>query len=84
MSARIYLDSKVKELVIRFPEVRVRYDYHLLSSTHTIEIVPNELYNFNEVYKIWEEELLFEFIDLFPDESLSVVTIILPQIRSKN
>jgi hypothetical protein len=74
MSARAYLESKVNELVVKFPEVRVRYDYHLLSSTHTLEIVPNELYNFNEAYKIWEEDLLFEFIDLFPDESISIVT----------
>ena len=61
-------------LVLKFPTVRARYDYHELSATHSIEVVPNELYYFDDKFNEWQRDTLVEFMDLFDEESLCFLT----------
>ncbi len=74
MEAKQFILQKMSDLVTLFPKVRVRYDFHFLSKTHALEIVPNKVYDFDQSYKSWESDALFEFMDLFPEESITFVS----------
>ncbi len=74
MNSKDFIIDKMHQFVGVFPSTRIRYDYHLLSKTHTLEVVPAEIYHLDKAFKKWEESLVFEFIDSFPTESLSLVT----------
>lgn len=70
MTPKEYIINCAKELVKSFPNTKVRYENHELSNTHFIEVVPNEVYNLNTEYKIWEENIVFDFIAKFPNQNI--------------
>lgn len=74
MKARDFIINKINDLVIVFPNIRVRYENHHLSNSHFVEVVPNEVYRLNKEYQLWEEEVVFKFIENYPDQNLCFIT----------
>jgi len=74
MTAKNWVIGSIKELVSSFPHIRVRYENHILSNTHFLEIVPNSIFHINEKYKEWEEKLTFEFIQKFPNQNICFIS----------
>jgi hypothetical protein len=61
-------------LITKFPNVRVRYEYDKYALIHFIEVIPNEIYNLNNDYIAWENEMTDEFIELFPTENICFIS----------
>jgi hypothetical protein len=74
MTATDFIINRINELIKVFPNVRVRYENHQLSNTHFVEVVPNEVYRLNEEFQLWEETVVFQFIEKFPDQNLCFIT----------
>jgi len=69
-----FIENKLSELVDKFPQIKVRYEYDEMCSLHTIEVLPKEIYNNNSDYQCWEEYVIFEFIDIYPEHNISFIT----------
>jgi len=74
MTPKDFIINQITELVTIFPNLRVRYEDHHLSNTHFVEVVPNEVYRLNEEFQLWEETVVFQFIEKFPDQNLCFIT----------
>jgi hypothetical protein len=74
MKASEYIIDKSNELVMLFPNIRVRYDFDKEANTHFVEVVPSEIHKGSEEYKNTEEEITIEFIHLFPDEGICFIS----------
>lgn len=74
MKEKEFIIDIVKNLVKVFPSTKVRYENHLLSNTHFIEVVPSDFYKLNEEFLKWEEEAIFNFINQFPDQNISFIS----------
>jgi hypothetical protein len=70
MTPEAFIINEIKTLVELFPNVRARYENHQMSNTHFVEVLPNEVYRLNEDFKIWEESVVFTFIEKFPEQNL--------------
>ncbi|TRX43049.1 hypothetical protein [Flavobacterium restrictum] len=69
-----FIKSELKNFIIEFPKTRVRYEMDDNSSTHSIEVVPNEIYRLDKNYIIWEDNFFDEFINQFPDQSICFIS----------
>jgi hypothetical protein len=69
-NAKTYLFSKLSEIVEIVPELRIEYKNDDLTLEHLIKVMPFSEYNSNKLYHKMEEELLFDFISKYPNDSL--------------
>ena len=69
-----YIKSELKYFIVEFPKTRVRYENDINSNTHSIEIVPNEIYCLDKNYIDWENNLFNEFINQFPDQNICFIS----------
>lgn len=69
-----YIKIELKKFIIEFSKTRVRYDNDINSNTHSIEVVPNEIYRLDKDYINWESIFFDEFIDLFPDQNICFIS----------
>jgi len=69
-----FAKSCVDRIVNSFPNVRCRYEYHSLSYTHFIEVVPNKVYRLDKQYVALEEQLTDAFENKFPGEFISFIS----------
>ncbi|TDQ06242.1 hypothetical protein [Pedobacter metabolipauper] len=74
MTSREYIKSKMSALVKDIKTLKASYSFHELSSTHSVEVIPNEIYHSNDVLKAWELNFIIGFIQKFPNESLCILT----------
>ena len=74
MTPREFLISKIKELVILLPNTKVRYENHELSKTHFVEVVPKSIYHNDNIFSAWEEDVTFEFIQIYPDQNICFIS----------
>lgn len=74
MIAKDWIVNKIKDLALLMPQLKVRYENHLISSTHFLEVVPNSIFYLNEQYKTWEEEVTFKFIENFPNQNICFIS----------
>lgn len=74
MLAVEFIKSELSKFVKSYPKVRVRGEFDSEIKSYFIEIVPSELFNFNELYIEWEKSLLEEFIMQFPNENLFFIS----------
>lgn len=70
MTEKDFVIALINELVTLFPKTRVRYENHVLSNTHFVEVVPNEVYRLNDDYLKWEENIVFQFINNYPTQNI--------------
>lgn len=69
-----FIKSELKNFIIEFPKTRVRYEMDDNSNTHSIEVVPNEIYRLDKDYINWENLFFDEFINQFPDQSICFIS----------
>lgn len=69
-----HIKEIIKDLLHHFPNVRVRYDHDTDSDTHTVEVVPSDIYHNDERFNQWQGDSIMSFIENFPCESLCFVT----------
>lgn len=69
-----YIKSELKSFIIKFPKTRVRYENDTNSNTHSIEVVPNEIYRLDKDYITWEERFFDAFINEFPDQNICFIS----------
>ncbi|SHJ57266.1 hypothetical protein SAMN05444280_12313 [Tangfeifania diversioriginum] len=73
-NAKTYITSKLKELLNSVPNIKVIYKNDSLSQEHLIKVLPKEQYEHNEDFHEFEENIIFDFIDNYPTESLVFLT----------
>jgi hypothetical protein len=69
-----FIKSELKNFIVEFPKTRVRYDNDVNSNTHSIEIVPNEVYRLDKDYINWENDFFDRFINEFPDQNICFIS----------
>ena len=69
-NAKTYILSKLSHITKSVPELKILYKYDFLTRDHLIKVLPLDEYKNNEEYHTLEEELLFSFIEKFPNDSL--------------
>jgi len=70
-------DFIVKELELfleKFSKTKVRYQDDVLTNVHFIEVVPNEIYDFDEDYIKWEKDFFKRFILEYPCENICFIS----------
>jgi len=70
MSSEEYIKTQLKDLIVQFPETRVRYVNDEYNNAHLIEIIPNETYHNNSDFKKIEKKIIFSFIEKYQFENI--------------
>lgn len=73
MELQNYIKGIVDEIVNKFPTASCRYEYHDLSDTHFIELLPLELYR-SEAFVAYYSNVILNFIDEYPVESICILS----------
>ncbi|MDR1981993.1 MAG: hypothetical protein LBQ39_10315 [Tannerellaceae bacterium] len=74
MDAKQYILNELGALIVKVPNVRVRYEYDENALVHCIEVIPNEIYHLNNEYVLWENEMTDKFIELFPKQNICFIS----------
>ena len=74
MKARDFIENRLQELIETFPQMRVSYEFDILSDTHFIEVLPSEEFRNNSEYSKFETNLIIEFISTYPNEDIVFVS----------
>jgi hypothetical protein len=69
-NARTYLVSKLSEVVKDISTLKILYKVDPLSREHLIKVLPLVEFSNSKAYQAIEEELLFDFINKFPNDGL--------------
>src|ERR1017187_910952 len=74
MNVREYIKLKLQDLAAKFPMVEIVYAYNKYAETHIVQLTPQkEYYNNIELDKAWFN-ISIDFLQLYPQESLSFVS----------
>lgn len=74
MTAKEFITKELGDFIKKFPQVRVRYEYHELSNAHFIEVVPNKVYSLNDDYISWETDMWERFVHLYPLDGICFIS----------
>lgn len=74
MKSSEFIVKELELFVKKFPKTRVRYEDDQLTVAHFIEIIPNEIYKFDENYIKWERDLFKRFISEYPYENICFIS----------
>lgn len=74
MTSKEFITKELGFFIKKFPQVRVRYEFHEMSNAHFVEIVPNEVYNLDEDYISWEIDMWDRFVNLYPVEGICFIS----------
>ena len=69
-----FIKSELNSFIKNFPKTRVRYENDTYSNTHSIEVVPNDIYRLDKDYIAWEEHFFDNFITIFPDQNICFIS----------
>lgn len=73
-NAKTYILSKLKEVIKIVSSIKILYKYDSFSKEHLIKVFPSLEYNKNEKYQEIEGEIIFDFINKYPNDSLVFFT----------
>lgn len=74
ITARDYLFQNLNNLVLDFPNIMCKYEYHAESDAHYVEINPEVLFKSFTPVREAMVDLMEDFYALFPGESIVFVT----------
>lgn len=74
MESTDFILRELEQLVVLFPNVKVRYEYNDLANVHTVEIVPNDIFYSNNDYMNWERKIVDDFISKYPTENVCFIS----------
>ena len=72
MDAKEYIINCLQKFVDAFKNARARYDYDILTQSHTIEISPLSVYESDE-FLDWEGNVFDEFVNLYPSDAIGFI-----------
>lgn len=74
MTSKGFIKNKMRALVEKFPDIKITYQFDKFLKTHIVEVLPKELFEISEEYKLLESEIIFEFDDIFLSESILFIS----------
>ena len=74
MQAKDFIKSELNAFIERFPRTRVRYEYDKNALVHFVEVLPSEVYNSDNDYIQWEDDVYMRFVEAFPTESICFIS----------
>jgi hypothetical protein len=74
MKSTDFLKLAIDNLVNENPSIKCRYEFDVHSCAHLIEVTPFSVYESNEKYVENESEIIFSFIDNFPNENICFIS----------
>ncbi|HEY6913371.1 MAG TPA: hypothetical protein VI413_01755 [Paludibacter sp.] len=74
MTAKEFVEEKLRFLISIFKGVHIKYKYLPGERSHLVEIIPAEFMQGNEDYFKEEAQIIEEFDQLFPDESIDFIS----------
>lgn len=69
-----FLKIELEMFIKAFPDTKVRYEYDIDAKVHTVEVLPQKIYNSNEEYIQWENDLTSRFINQFPYQNIGFIS----------
>ncbi len=69
-----FMRKKLNDLVKRFPNLKVAYQFDWISDMHIVEVMPKDLFENSNKYKLIESEISFEFDNKYFTENLLFVS----------
>lgn len=74
MNSITFVKNQINELVERFTNIKCSYDHDKSFYTHYIEIIPSSEFKNNKNLNNYLDDLFFDFIDIYPKESITFLT----------
>lgn len=74
MNAKDFLELKLRNLLSKFEEIKVRYEYRSNTRSHLVEVVPLNFFEENKEFFIEETKIEDEFEKLFPSENVIFIS----------
>lgn len=74
MEAKEFIATELGLFIKQFTKTRVRYEYDQSASVHFVEVVPNEIYHFDDEYIKWEDDVYERFVSMFPNQNICFVS----------
>lgn len=74
MKDKSFIRRMICELVLRFPEIKIAYQYNKMSDTHILEVKPIEVFENNEAYQEFETDITIEFDGKFFPSSILFIS----------
>ena len=74
MKSKEFLIEKFNHITEKFPNIHLSYEYDPGCEMHIVEVIPTDIYDFNESYKSIEADICIEFDNSFFPESLVFVS----------
>jgi hypothetical protein len=73
MKAADFIINKLNAFVKVFKNAKIRYDFDEKAQVHTIEVVPQYVYDSDE-FENWENSIFDEFVDKYPTQNICFVS----------
>jgi len=74
MNAKEYIIKKIDQIISKFKDIKVLYQYDKNEYSHYIKIIPSKTYKANQDYIKFETEFILDFINKFPNEEIIFIT----------
>jgi len=74
MNSTEHIIKKLNELIVLFPKIKVRYENHIDSKTHFIEVIPAEIYHLDKEYNSWENDFFDLFTNKYYNENICFIS----------
>jgi hypothetical protein len=73
MSIQKYIENKLLEFIKEFPNAKVAYKYDSTTCTHSVEVLPQEVYDSSEFCN-WLAPFYKELINAYPGEFVAFIS----------
>jgi hypothetical protein len=73
MSAKEYIKKKLSEFLLEFKTAKVSYEYDALAATHSIQVLPQEVYDSSK-FSEWLNEFYKDAIAQYPDDFIAFIS----------
>lgn len=74
MTAKDFVEEKLRYLTSIFKGIRIKYKYIQDNRSHLVEVIPADFMVGNEDYFKEEAQIMEEFEQLFPEESIDFIS----------
>ena len=73
MNATDFIITRLQSLTKEFKKAKVRYEYDIVAEVHTVEVLPQAVYDSQEFIE-WESRVFDEFVSAYPQEILGFIS----------
>ncbi len=74
MSAIEFINDKLSKLVKTIPYIKCIYEFRQFDNTHIIKVLPQKIFDSNQIYIDQENKIVNEFIRKFPSEGIVFIS----------